>query len=161
MSLRPYSYYGCLYYLYHIQAQLCPKVGLEGNSMAQLIKQLATELQHLNSNLPRAVSEGCFIFYLTSLFIEVLRPIQSTVCTNVAVKREHLMTFIGRPFYPISIQFPRKEHIFTFIGLNLALRRPFLLCFFDTEAQNIIRLTYTHNETRAYPCTNMYIDASV
>ena len=43
------------------------------------------------------ISEGCFIFHLASLPLEVARPIQPTMCTKVAVKQQSSHTHTPQP----------------------------------------------------------------
>ena len=38
------------------------------------------------------MSEGCFIFHFTSLILETTRPIKVIICTNVAIKQQHLFS---------------------------------------------------------------------
>ena len=45
-------------------------------------------LDHPGANLGVGISEGCFFFDLASLPLEVIRPIQPTMCTKVAVKHK-------------------------------------------------------------------------
>ena len=48
--------------------------GHNGASMAYLIAQLATDLEHLGLNPGGAMSEGCFIFHFALLHLKVPRP---------------------------------------------------------------------------------------
>ena len=59
---------------------------LRGVSLVQLVAHWITDHYHLSSNLGVGISEGCFIFDFASLPLDVVRPIQPTICTKVAVK---------------------------------------------------------------------------
>ena len=52
---------------------------------------------HLNSNFGVGKTQGCFIFDLVSLPLEVSRPIWHNMCTKVALKHQSIMCQMDIP----------------------------------------------------------------
>ena len=62
----------------------------------------------MSSNLAVLISEGCFLFDFASLPLEVARPIQSTLCTKVVVKRQSIIIIM---FSTVMLQKNGQENM--------------------------------------------------
>ena len=113
-------------------------------------------LEH--SRLPRVfesrlgISEGCFIFHFASLPLEVVRPIQPTTCTKVAVNDNHhhhhhhhhhprnnpiqLMIFYTRNTMSINKEFL----LFMTRGFNIQtwIKRMILFNMYDSTLKDLV-----------------------